>query len=99
MPVEAVRRSDVLLVGPAEVVPVDGVAVAAVVLDESALTGEARPVSRDAGSLVRSAAVNAGGSFDLRAVTTAAESTYAGIVRLVRDAQSSKAPFVRMADR
>ncbi len=99
VPVEAVRRGDVLLVGPAEVVPVDGVAVPAVVLDESALTGEARPVSRDAGSLVRSGAVNAGGPFDLRAVTTAAESTYAGIVRLVREAQASKAPFVRIADR
>lgn len=51
------------------------------------------------GSLVRNGAVNAGAPFDLRAVTTAHESTYAGIVRLVRGAQRSKAPFVRMADR
>jgi heavy metal translocating P-type ATPase len=97
--VEEVGRGDLLLVGPGEVVPVDGVAAAGVVLDESALTGESRPVRRDAGSLVRSGAVNAGPPFDLRAVTTAEESTYAGIVRLVREAQASKAPFVRMADR
>ncbi|HXM55349.1 MAG TPA: heavy metal translocating P-type ATPase [Candidatus Dormibacteraeota bacterium] len=97
--VEDVRRGDVLLVGPGEVVPVDGAALAATVLDEAALTGEARPVERSAGAPVRSGAVNAGRAFDLRAVTTAEESTYAGIVRLVREAQSAKAPFVRLADR
>src|SRR5215469_3285447 len=99
VPVEEVRRGDVLLVGPGEVVPVDGVVTAAVVLDESTLTGESRPVERKPGSQVPSGAVNAGAAFDLRTVTTADESTYAGIVRLVRDAQASKAPFVRLADR
>jgi heavy metal translocating P-type ATPase len=99
VPIEGVRRGDLLLVGSGEVVPVDGVAIAPVVLDESALTGESRPVERDAGSLVHSGVVNAGAPFDLRAVTTAEESTYAGIVRLVREAQASKAPFVRIADR
>jgi heavy metal translocating P-type ATPase len=99
VPLEDVRRGDLLLVGPGEVVPVDGVTAGDVVLDESALTGESRPVARSAGSLVRSGAVDAGGPFDLRAVTTAEESTYAGIVRLVREAQASKAPFERMADR
>ena len=97
MPVEAVGRGDLLLVGPGEVVAVDGVATAPAVLNESALTGESRPVERGAGSLVRSGAVNAGGACDLRAVTTAEESTYAGIVRLVGDAQAAKAPFVRPA--
>ena len=99
VPVDAVRRGDLLLVGPGEVVPVDGVAAATTVLDESALTGEARPVEREPGALIRSGAVNAGGPLDLRAVTTADESTYAGIVRLVREAESVKAPFVRLADR
>jgi heavy metal translocating P-type ATPase len=99
VPVEEVRRGDLLLVGQGEVVPVDGLAVTAVVLDESALTGESRPVERDAGSVVRSGAVNAGSPFDVRAASTAEESTYAGIVRLVREAQASKAPFERMADR
>jgi heavy metal translocating P-type ATPase len=95
-----VRIGDRLLVKPGEVVPVDGVIISgAAVLDESALTGESRPAERLNGESVRSGVVNAGPPFDLRAVTTAAESTYAGIVRLVREAQSSKAPFVRLADR
>src|SRR5215472_4327324 len=97
--IEDVRRGDLLLVGPGEVVAVDGTTSGPAVLDESALTGESRPVEREAGALVRSGAVNAGGPFDMRAVTTAEESTYAGIVRLVREAQTSKAPFVRLADR
>ena len=69
------------------------------VLDESALTGESRQVTREEGESVSSGTVNAGSSFDLRATATAADSAYAGIVRLVREAQHSKAPFVRLADR
>jgi heavy metal translocating P-type ATPase len=99
VPVGEVRRGDLLLVGPGEVVAVDGVATAPAVLDESALTGESRPVEHGAGSLIRSGVVNGGGPFDLRAVTTAEASTYAGIVRLVAEAQAVKAPFVRLADR
>jgi heavy metal translocating P-type ATPase len=95
-----VRKGDLLLVKPGEVVPVDGaIASEVVVLDESALTGESRPAKRHHGDIVRSGVVNAGPPFDMSAMTTAEESTYAGIVRLVRDAQSSKAPFVRLADR
>jgi heavy metal translocating P-type ATPase len=82
------------------VVPVDGrVESSAAVLDESALTGEPLPVNRATGEAVRSGVVNAGGPFDLRATTSAAESTYAGIVRLVSEAEASSAPFVRLADR
>jgi heavy metal translocating P-type ATPase len=100
MDVAGVKQGDRLLVKPGEVVPVDGVvAGGTAVLDESALTGESRPVERLAGDTVRSGVVNAGPPFDLRALTTAEESTYAAIVRLVRDAQASKAPFVRLADR
>ncbi|MCW3042985.1 MAG: copper-exporting ATPase [Actinobacteria bacterium] len=91
---------DLMLVAPGGVVPVDGLVVtAAAVLDESALTGEARPVERVSGEPVRSGSVNAGGPFDLRATASAEESTYAGIVRLVAEAQETKSPFVRMADR
>jgi heavy metal translocating P-type ATPase len=57
------------------------------------------PVEHLASDRVRSGAVNVGPPFDMRALTTADESTYAGIVRLVREAQDSKAPFVRLADR
>ena len=98
-PVGEVRRGDRLLVKPGAVIPVDGVASTHAVLDESALTGESRPVERAAGDPIRSGAVNAGGAFDLLATTTAEESTYAGIVRLVREAERQKAPFVRLADR
>jgi heavy metal translocating P-type ATPase len=95
-----VRKGNLLLVKPGEVVPVDGViASATAVLDESALTGESRPAERPEGDRVHSGVVNAGAPFDMRAITTAEQSTYAGIVRLVREAQSSKAPFVRLADR
>jgi P-type E1-E2 ATPase len=69
------------------------------VLDESALTGEVRPVERPAREPVRSGVVNAGGPFDLRATATAADSTYAGIIRLVSEAEASPAPFVPLADR
>ncbi len=100
VPAEEVRRGDLLLVGSGEVVPVDGVVADGIaVLDEAALTGESRPVERRAGDLARSGAVNAGGPLSLRATATVEESTYAGIIRLVREAQASKAPFARLADR
>ena len=98
-PVDAVRRGDRLLVKPGAVIPVDGIASTHAVLDESALTGESRPVERAAGDPIRSGAVNAGGAFDLLATTTADESTYAGIVRLVQESERQRAPIVRLADR
>ena len=89
-----------VLVAPGDVVPVDGIVAAGVaVLDESALTGEVRPAERGPGRPGASGVVNAGGPFSLRASGTAAESTYAGIVRLVSEAENSQAPFVRLADR
>jgi len=97
--ISEVKKGDLLLVKPGEVVPVDGlIASQEAVLDESALTGESRPVERSHGDTVHSGVLNAGAPFDMRAITTAEQSTYAGIVRLVREAQSSKAPFVRLAD-
>ncbi len=98
-PIEEVRVADRLLVKTGEVVPVDGVMEGEGVLDESALTGESRPVERVRGDLVRSGALNAGPAFDLHATAPAADSTYAGIVRLVQEAERQKAPFVRLADR
>jgi heavy metal translocating P-type ATPase len=95
-----VARGDRLLVMQGEVVPVDGTLEAAhAVMDESALTGESLPVERERGEPVRSGAVNAGPAVDVRATAVAADSTYAGIVRLVEQAQSRKAPFVRLANR
>jgi heavy metal translocating P-type ATPase len=100
VPVEEVVPGDTLLVKQGEVLPVDGiVAQGGAVLDESALTGESRPIERAEGEPVRSGALNAGGAFDLRAIATAERSTYAGIVRLVEQAERERAPFVRLADR
>ena len=81
-------------------VPVDGsVAAGLAVLDQSALTGEALPVELSAGGSVMSGSTNVGDAFDLTAARGAAESTYAGIVRLVETAQRAKAPMARLADR
>ncbi|HZD38253.1 MAG TPA: heavy metal translocating P-type ATPase [Actinomycetes bacterium] len=100
VPVGEVAEGDRLLVMQGEVVPVDGRLEAVhAVLDESTLTGESLPVERGRGDPVRSGAVNAGPAVDLRATAAAADSTYAGIVRLVEQAQSRKAPFVRLANR
>jgi len=98
--IEEVRAGDLLLVKPGELVPVDGVVVGeTAVLDESALTGEAVPVARRHGDKVGSGAVNSAAPFKMQATAAARESTYAGIVRLVEEAQASKAPLVRLADR
>jgi heavy metal translocating P-type ATPase len=100
VPLDEVVPGDLLLIAPGELVPVDGTVTDGVaVLDESALTGEARPVERSAHEPVRSGVVNAGDPFDLRATATASGSTYAGVVRLVSQAEASQAPFVRLADR
>jgi heavy metal translocating P-type ATPase len=98
IPLAEVQAGDRLLVKPGEVLPVDGIVTGSAVVDESALTGEARPVRRGAGDRVRSGTVNAGPPFDLHAVAAAEASTYAGVVRLVRAAQEAKAPLARLAD-
>jgi heavy metal translocating P-type ATPase len=99
IPVDEVVRGDRLLVGTGVVVPVDGRLLADAVVDESALTGEPLPVDRPAGDEVRSGVVNVGAPVDLVATAVAADSTYAGLVRLVEQAQAASAPFVRTADR
>jgi heavy metal translocating P-type ATPase len=100
VPVEAIDAGDRLMIRRGDVVPVDGtVAEGTAVLDESALTGEALPVRHDAGAEVMSGPANVGDAFDMVAARPADESTYAGIVRLVEQAQKSRAPMVRLADR
>jgi heavy metal translocating P-type ATPase len=99
VPVDEVGVGDRIVVGSGELVPVDGRLLTRAQLDESALTGESLPVERAVGEDVRSGVVNAGDPLELLATTTAAESSYAGVVRLVQQAQASSAPFVRLADR
>ncbi len=97
--VDELIPGDIVIVRAGEVIPVDGVAVGEAVVDEAALTGEPLPVSYATGSELRSGSSNAGEAFDLRATRLAAESAYAAIVRLVREAETQRAPFVRLADR
>ena len=98
--VDDVEIGDVVVVRAGEVVPVDGVVASReAVVDESALTGEPLPVTYVRGGTVRSGTANAGDAFELKAVRPAAESAYAALVRLVRDAETQRAPFVRLADR
>jgi heavy metal translocating P-type ATPase len=97
---EAIEPGDRLVIRKGDVVPVDGaVADGTAVLDQSALTGESMPVQRKVGDPVLSGSTNAGEAFHLGAARRAAESTYAGIVRLVAAAQRSRAPMSRLADR
>lgn len=98
--VDDVLPGDLLLIRQGDVVPVDGmVASLHAVLNMSALTGESLPVSVVKDDAVLSGATNAGDAFDLVATHEARDSTYAGIVRLVENAQASKAPMSRLADR
>ena len=91
---------DRLLVRAGETVPVDGVlASPAATLDESALTGETSPVLRQTDDLLRSGALNAGEAFEMTAGASAADSTFAGIIRLVESARTSRSPGTRLADR
>jgi cation transport ATPase len=100
VPLAEIAVDDLLVVGPGEVVPVDGLVTGApAVLDESVLTGESLHVERLEGEAVRSGVVNAGGAFDLRATATEQDSAYAEIVRLARQAGAESAPVVRLADR
>jgi heavy metal translocating P-type ATPase len=97
---DAIVPGDRLLIRQGDVVPVDGaVASGVAVLDQSALTGEPIPVQQRAGDEVMSGSTNTGEAFDLVASHYAAQSTYAGIIRLVEEAQRSKAPMSRLADR
>jgi heavy metal translocating P-type ATPase len=97
---DAIEPRDRLMIRQGDVVPVDGtVAAGLAVLDQAALTGESLPVQQRAGDAVLSGSSNVGAAFDMLASRRAAESTYAGIVRLVAAAQRSRAPMSRLADR
>ena len=100
VPAGDVRIGDRLLVRPAEIVPVDAELTSGHgEFDESSLTGESLPVEKAAGDLVLSGSVNGSGAIEVVATAAAADSQYQRIVELVREASSSKAPLVRLADR
>ena len=100
IPVEQVRRGDEFIVRPGERVPVDGVVNSGeTTVDESMLTGESRPVGKRAGDRVVGGTINGGGAFRAAATTLGEESALARIVTLMREAQGSRAPIQRLADR
>ena len=100
VPVEEVEVGDLLLVRPGEKVPVDGVVLAGEsAVDEAMITGESIPVSKREGDEVIGATVNKTGSFRFRATKVGSETALAQIIRMVEQAQGSKAPIQRLADR
>ena len=100
VPADDVAVGDELLIRPAEVVPVDGELLSDEgSFDESSITGESLPVTRTTGDEVLSGAVNGSRAVRVRATKRSADSQFQQIVNLVRDAQESRAPVVRLADR
>ena len=99
VPVETVEGGEVVVVRPGERVPVDGEIVAGEsAVDESMLTGESLPVAKKPGDRVIGGTINRTGAFRYRATTLGSDSVLAQIVRLMRDAQGSRAPIQRLAD-
>jgi P-type Cu+ transporter len=100
VPVQSLQPGAIIVVRPGERVPVDGEIISgASAVDESMLTGESMPVEKTAGTRVIGGTVNRTGTFRYRATTLGAASTLARIVQLMRDAQNTRAPIQRLADR
>ncbi len=99
LPVAAVLVGSTVQVLNGQVVPLDGTLLSQAVLDESALTGEAMPVTRLAGEVISSGVLNAGATFTLQTTSDYANSTYANLIRLVREASATNANRVRLANR
>lgn len=100
IPAEEILTGDVVLLKPGERVPVDGVVLeGSSAIDQSALTGESIPVTKDEGKAVMSASVNMTGFLKIRATRVGQDTTLARIVALVEEASSSKAPISKLADK
>jgi Cu+-exporting ATPase len=100
VPIEQVAVGDIVLVRPGERIAVDGhITEGASALDESMVTGESMPVEKGPGDLVIGGTVNRTGAFRFRAASVGTDTVLARIIRLVREAQGSKAPIQRLADR
>lgn len=99
IPVEEVRVGDVILVKPGEKLPVDGIVIeGSTAVDESMLTGESIPVEKTVGSTIIGASLNKTGFIKYEATKVGKDTALAQIVKLVEDAQGSKAPIAKMAD-
>jgi len=99
IPIEEVEVGDILLVRPGDKIPVDGEVVEGrTSVDESMLTGESIPVEKNPGSAVVGGTINKNGTIKFRATRVGKDTTLAQIIKLVEDAQGSKAPIAKMAD-
>jgi Cu+-exporting ATPase len=99
-PIETVETGETVIVRPGERIPVDGQVLAGEsAVDESMLTGESLPVAKKPGDAVIGGTINRTGAFRYRATTLGADSVLARIVKLMRDAQGSRAPIQKLADR
>ena len=100
IPISEVQIDDIILVRPGEKIPVDGEIVSgSSTIDEAMVTGESLPVKKQPGDEVIGATINKTGSFKFQATRVGADTVLAQIVKLVRDAQGSKAPIQRLADK
>ena len=98
-PIEEVMVGDIILVKPGEKIPVDGIVIEGnTSVDESMLTGESIPVEKNVGSKVTGASINKNGSIKFRAEKVGSDTALAQIVKLVEDAQGTKAPIAKLAD-
>jgi Cu+-exporting ATPase len=99
VPVQRLRVDDVFIVRPGEKIPTDGVVLdGASAVDEALLTGESLPVEKSSGDAVIGATINGTGALQVRATSVGSDTLLAGIIRLVEQAQGSKAPIQRLAD-
>lgn len=100
IPIDEVKKGDIVLVRPGEKIPVDGIITKGYsAIDESMLTGESIPVEKNIGDKVIGATINKHGSFEFKATNVGNETALAQIIRLIEEAQGSKAPIQAMADR
>lgn len=99
IPIEEVEEGDILVVKPGEKMPVDGVVVEGITsVDESMLTGESIPVEKNAGDKIIGASINKNGTIKYKATKVGKDTILSQIIKLVEDAQGSKAPIAKLAD-
>lgn len=98
--VDQINKDDIILIKPGDSIPVDGVIVeGSSVIDESAITGESIPVNKGVDDQVVTATINKDGSFKFRATAVGEDTTLAQIINLVNEANETKAPIAKMADK
>jgi len=99
IPIDEVEPGDIIRVKPGEKIPVDGTVISGhTAIDESMLTGESMPVDKKEGDNVYAASINTNGAIEFKATKVGSDTALAQIIKLVEDAQNSKAPIAQMAD-